>query len=410
MSNEKNDHHRPEPDPRKPGRTEPEIRYVPMDIRGMESMEEDEIDLVELLKTIWDGRKTIYITVAMFIVLGLLVALSSGVEYTSEVRMLSEHQDQGQVGMRGLAQQFGMNISSQGSYGALPPQLYPDVTQSVLFIQELLAYEVTLPENPGETVSLEDYFNEHYTPPSLSYLTNYTIYLPFTVLRRIRSFVGSFFSGEEKQGLTTIDRTLWSGEKAGRIIRMTPERWGLIRNLRGRISASWDTGGSTVTVSVKMPDPVMAADVADQVVQLLTEYITEYRTEKMRRDLAFIEERYEEAENRFEEAQKALAAFNDQNRGQLTAMARTEEQLLQSRYDLTFGLYNSLAQQLEQARLKLQKETPVMNILEPAAVPDRRSEPNRKLKIIVFTFLGTVLGIGITLIMPVINKIKNELT
>ena len=125
--------------------------------------------------------------------------------------------------------------------------------------------------------------------------------------------------------------------------------------------------------------------------------------------MAFIEERHREARIAFEEAQRDLARFNDENRGQLTAMARTEEQMLQSRYNLTFNLYNTMAERLEQARIKLQEETPVVNILEPAAVPDRRSEPKRAQILIIYTMLGGLLGTGLIFGLNMWTAIRNRL-
>ncbi|MDZ7808047.1 MAG: hypothetical protein U5K71_13160 [Gracilimonas sp.] len=69
-------------------------------------------------------------------------------------------------------------------------------------------------------------------------------------------------------------------------------------------------------------------------------------------------------------AQIALADFRDSNQGALTNRARTQEQQLQSEYDLAFNLYNGLTQEYEQAKLRVQEETPVFKVLQP--VPGAR--------------------------------------
>ncbi len=373
----------------------PEIRYVPIDMMPNMHDDEDEIDLFELIKTVWGGRMLIVKTVAVFIVLGLVVAFGSAEEYSSQVRVMPEYLAQDQMrlsgGLGGLARQFGVSGGSSQTYDAIPPRMYPDVTQSIVFMRELLNQEVDLPGHPGETVTVETYFREHYSPPFLSYLQRYTIYLPFTVLRGVRSL----FRSDDEQAMTVMDRQLADDSQTERIVRMSSDEWQMVRLLRGRIDAQFSQDNSAVTITAKMPDPVIAAEVADHVVQMLRQYITDYRTEKTQRDLRFIEERYEEAEARFEEAQQELARFNDENRGQLTAMARTQEQLLQSRYNLTFNLYNGMAERLEETRIKLQEETPVLNIMDPAAVPDQRSEPRRGMILIIYTMIGGLLGVGL---------------
>jgi len=142
-----------------------------------------------------------------------------------------------------------------------------------------------------------------------------------------------------------------------------------------------------------MTDPQLAAKMADFTIQELTRYLVEYRTEKVLRDLHFVEEQLAAAEERFENAQMELANFMDSNRGTLTSRARTEEQQLQSEYDLAFSLYNGLTQQYEQAKLRVQEETPVFKVLNPVQVPVS-DETSGGMILIVFVMLSVIVSIG----------------
>src|SRR5690625_3821164 len=51
---------------------------------------DDEIDLFEVAKTIWEGRRYIYLSVGICLLLGLFVAFGSSEEYTAEVKLLPE--------------------------------------------------------------------------------------------------------------------------------------------------------------------------------------------------------------------------------------------------------------------------------------------------------------------------------
>lgn len=356
--------------------------------------DDDEIDLMEIAAKIWKGRRLIIITTGIFILLGLFVALGSAEEYESQVRLMPEtRQPTMSGGLGGLARQFGISGGSQQQGEGIPPALYPEITRSTVLMQQLLQYDVDLPEGDGQ-VTLFDYFTEHRSPSAVSIAQRYTIGLPFTILGGVRSL---FSSDEEAAagGPSDIDYEIAGDRKIERILRLNRQEWEVIEALRDRISTGLDQENGMVSVSVKLPDPDMAADVADQVVQFLIGYITENRTEKARQDAEFIEQRYEESLERFEEAQEALARFRDQNRGDLTALARTREQRLQSEYDLTFNLYNTMAERREEARIKLQEDTPVVNVIEPAAVPDRRSEPRRGMLMVIYTLLGGILGTGL---------------
>jgi LPS O-antigen subunit length determinant protein (WzzB/FepE family) len=51
---------------------------------------EDEIDLIALAKTLWEGRRTIIKTVVIFAVLGLFIAIFSQKEYTATTTMVPQ--------------------------------------------------------------------------------------------------------------------------------------------------------------------------------------------------------------------------------------------------------------------------------------------------------------------------------
>lgn len=386
-------------------KSRPEIRYVPLDIRSIEEDNDDEIDLIELVKTVWDGRRLIVISVVLFVVIGLIVAIGSPDVYTSEVKIMPEAQEGNSLGsLGGLAAQFGIAPRAQNSGQGISPNMYPEIIQSNLFLQDLSSYTVALPASTEE-VSLSEYLSEHQEGSiSLSGLIiRYTIMLPFTLKNH-------FFSDEEMD--SEVTEGLFDTKKENRILRLSEAEWGVLRQLQGIISIENNSETGLVTVSVDMQNPQIAADVADEVVQRLSEYVIEKRTEKARENAMFIRDRFEEARGDFMEAQNELAEFNDSNQGQLTAMARTREQLLQSRYNLSFNLYNSLAERLEEANIRLQEEIPVITIIEPAAVPDTRSEPNRTFILLTYTIMGIILGVvlifGLKFWKTIQEKLKGQ--
>lgn len=378
-----------------------EIRYIPVEFQAVGN-EDEKVNLYDILRTIWNGKRTIFGTILVFIFIGLFVALLSVEEYTSDVQLIPEDNRGFSLGaFSGLAQQFGLSSSITRETGdEISVNLYPSIIKTNVFISDLMDYKVLIPET-GNQVTLEDYFKEYQQKSVANIALRYTIKLPITIRK--------WFSKREINSATSLDRSLANQEKINRLTRMSQEEWEILDNIRSQITTFQDTETGIFSVSVTMQDPVIAADIADEVVQLLSSFIIENRTEKARRELKFIEERFDEAKERFEEAQNALAAFNDQNRGQLTAMARTEEQLLQSRYNLNFNLYNSMAQRLEEARINLQEHTPVINILEPASVPSIRSAPKRTLIMIVFTLLGGLVGVFVVFGKPYVQKLKREI-
>jgi uncharacterized protein involved in exopolysaccharide biosynthesis len=346
--------------------------------------EEDEIDLVELALTIWKGRRTIIISTIIIVLVGLFVALFSAEEYTTTVKLMPEiGQKDGSMGRLGnLASQFGFGGASGSSDGSsIPPEYFPEIMKSLPFMQSLLNYQVYIPD-ADEKMDLFYYFSEYRSGSVVAAVKKYTIGLPFTILGMLR--------GEQEPEIYNMD----DGNGKREILSFSKEEWQIIEQFRNQISVQMGEETGIVTVTVTMPEGYLAADVAEHVTTSLTQYIKEYRTEKTREDVLFIESRKAEAINRFEKAQEKLARFRDQSHGQLTQMAQTREQRLQSEYELTFSVYNSLANRLEEARINLQEETPVVKIIEPAAIPKERSAPNKPLIMLVSVFLGVITGLS----------------
>jgi uncharacterized protein involved in exopolysaccharide biosynthesis len=59
------------------------------------------------------------------------------------------------------------------------------------------------------------------------------------------------------------------------------------------------------------------------------------------------------------------------------------------------SLYQQLASQLEQAKIQVKKDTPVFTIVEPVTVPTERSKPSRVKIVVIWVFLGGVVGCGL---------------
>ncbi|MEX2410203.1 MAG: Wzz/FepE/Etk N-terminal domain-containing protein [Candidatus Paceibacterota bacterium] len=383
--------------------TEPEYRLVQVDNTYTHfNGDDDEIDLIELIKTLWEGRRTIIITVLVFIGLGLFIALGSSEEFTSEVKMMPESRESVSGGsLGGLARQFGFGGLSSGVQSeGIPVNLYPDITKSLPLMRKLMNAEIHIP-GQNTIVSLETYLTEMQSPSAVSMAGKYTIGLPFTILGWIRG------SDDEEMNMDQ-EISLIDGAEFDQVVRMSTLQWEVVENLKERINASMDEQSGIVTISVIMPDAEVAAEVTQRVVGFLRDYITSYNTDKARQNVEFIESRYAESSQRFKEAQERLARYRDENRGQLTELARTREQNLQSEYDLAFNIHNAMAERLEEARIKLQEDTPVVKILEPVAVPDKRSEPRRPLIMVISAMLGGMLGVGIIFGRKMLQSIKNE--
>ena len=372
-----------------------EYKIVPADYGYL--YDENEIDLLELAKTIWNKRIFIIKVVALGAVVGLLAALLSPKEYKSTATLMPEYSTESQGGASSLLRQYGGLLGmSGGSYvsnsNAIRVDLYPNIVQSTNFQLKLMDQPFYFSDIDAEA-TLFDYYTELNSPGLLGILAEYTIGLPGKILGAILP---------KKELMTTVP-----GEaKESMVLNLSKDEVGVIGILRQKITASLDEESGIVSVSVTLPDNVAAASVTEYTITELTEYLTEYRTEKVLRDLTFVEEQLATAKARFEEAQLTLAEFRDSNQGTLSAKAQTEEQRLNSEYQIAFNLYNGLTQQYEEAKLKVQEETPIFKTLEAVQVP-LEDETSGAMILLVFIMLSGIGSVGWIFVQPLIEQFKS---
>lgn len=360
---------------------------------------EDEIDLLELVKTIWTKRMFIIKGVALGAVVGVLAALLSPKEYKSTATLMPEYSTEREGGASSLLRQYGGLLGmSEGSYAsnsnAIRVDLYPNIVQSTNFQLKLMNQPFYFSDIDAKA-TLFEYFIELNSPSFLGIIKSYTIGLPGKIL-------GALLPKKE------VKTSLTPTENETLVLNLNKEQRSVIVTLKQNITASLDESTGIVSVSVTLPDNIAAAAVTEYTISELTEYLTEYRTEKVLRDLTFVEEQLATAEARFEETQLTLAEFRDSNQGTLSAKAQTEEQRLNSEYQIAFNLYNGLTQQYEEAKLKVQEETPVFKTLEAVQVP-LEDETSEVMILLVFIMVSGIVSIGWIFVHPLIEQFKTAI-
>lgn len=332
--------------------------------------EEKEIDLLELAMKLWQQRKKIIVWCCIGAVLGLVVAFSIPREYQTDVTLAPELGNNQKMsgGLGAMAAMVGLGSSAQAGTDAVNPTLYPDVVSSVPFLVGL--FNVPVEDIEGEkVVTLREYIEEDLKAPWWSAV----IGLPFKLI-----------------GLLTSDDEEDDPNKKTDTFQLTKAEDKVVEALRDRITSSVDTKTAVISISVKMQDPLISAVVADTVVYRLQEYITDYRTNKARKDLEYAELLNKEAKDNYYKAQQTYADYLDRNNGLILHSAQTTRERLQNEATLAFNLYNQTSQNVQSAKAKVQENTPVYAIVSPATVPIKPVSPRKALILIGFVFLAFV--------------------
>ncbi len=346
--------------------------------------EEDEIDLIAVFQSIYQGRKTIYKSMIVCALLGIFIALVYPVSYTATATLIPEAptSSMGKLGgLAGLAGMAGIDLSSMGGDGStIAPELYPQVVISWPFQKALMNTKVDL-EDVGHPITLFDYYTNWKKEQPSAKVKKYTIGLPGTLKKAI--------AGEQER----VPNPNYSGPEI-----ITKEQKTLRDILTGLVLVESDAKTGIITLSVDMPEAKASAQVASKALDLLQDYITDYKTGKARANLDFIKERYNERQEEFLAVQNKLAAFQDRNKYVTTATAKVKEKQLNDEYTMAYNIYQELAKQLETAEISVKEKMPNFTVLEPVSVPVEKSAPKRGLIVVISVLLGCFIGVGILFI------------
>jgi len=359
---------------------------------------EDEIDLIEITSKLWAQRWYIIKVTAIFAAIGLFIAIFTPNEYTASTTMVPQTGEKKVGGnLSGLAAMAGINLGSMITGEVLSPSVYPKILDNVNFQKELIYAKYSF-EKTKEPISYYEYAtNKKYSSFNIIRLIKkYTIGLPGMII------------GAMKEGSIELSDSLLLKTKS--IDRLTIKEYKFIEKVFKNLKFELNEKDGYISLSYTSGEPRLSAEVVLYAQQLLQKYITEFKIEKVRSNLAFVEKSYDEARGNFENKQAELARFRDANKSLTSAMARTQEEKLTSEYNLLLGIYTEIAKQKEQAKIAVTETTPILTVIEPVTIPSEKSGPSRTTILIVFIFLGVIAGIGwifgLPYIKDIIKKIK----
>ena len=334
--------------------------------------DEMEIDLMDVLRKIISIRKTLYKAAGVGVIIGIIVYLSIPKQYTVNVTLSPEMGgSKSGNGLVGIAASFlGSGVSSGDSSDALNASLSSEIVSSTPFLLELLSIDIPAPDGNGNMV-LDTYLDDQSSP-----WWNYVIGFPNMLVGGVKSL---FSEG-----------TLDTLENVGRrgTLELSQEQNTKVNVLRNSVKASIDTKTAITNVSVSLQSPKVAAVVADSVVHKLQEYITDYRTSKVKDDCAYLEKLFKERQREYYTAQKKYANYVDTHDNLVLQSVRTEQERLQNDMSLAYQIYSQVANQLQVARAKVQEEKPVFAVVEPAIVPLNPSGMKLMIYVIVFVLFS----------------------
>lgn len=347
-----------------------EYRLIPVEEASYQE-DEEFIDIIGLLKDLWLNRRTIFIITGLIFLIGLFYYYGSEKIYYSEAILMPETTaSRSQFGQ--IFQQYEtlFGIQRYQPDEDIRVAMYPDIVKSLLFQIELMQHQIYF-ANIDRQMTIFEYFTDYYKKSLIDRMADLIWDLTIGLPSNIIGFVQSLFSDSTERlpvdfsELRNFDRPMMLNPDVRRVAQI----------VSGYITVDREPLSGFVSIGVSFSDPHAATEMVIIVKNLLQEYVTDYRTEKSLNDLEFIRQMYENAKNNLLVVQDSLAAFQDRNVNIQRHSLILQQERMQTERDLAFTLYSTLARQLQEAEIQVQKETPVFRVHEPATIPTRPTHP-----------------------------------
>ena len=323
----------------------------------------DEIDLIELLKTAWNGRKQIIIISFVFVLVGVAAALLSPVVYSSSTTFInSQTESSSSSGLSGVASLVGINLGGMSSGSEIPPTMYPQLGESIEFKRDLLNSYI----DEKEQIKLEDF------------LANYN-----DIEKSVTENNNKLFISEYEDALFNI--------------------------INDVVSISVNQKDGFITITANMPNSEYAANTCINAREILQQTVINNRIKSAKQKLEYSEEQLNSKRIEFEEVQNKLAYFNDSNLNLVTSSVINERDKLEAEFQIINAVMVELSKQVEQRKLQVSEDTPVFSIVKEASMAVKRSSPKRAQMVLIFGFIGLIASISYTLAKSPVAQILKEI-
>lgn len=328
------------------------------------------IDLREVAKRIWSRKSLFFKVWAITFVLACLWILPVPRTYTAEVKLAPEMESSSGGALSSIASSFGFDLGNMETTDAISPVLYPDLFDSNSFIVSLLSIQVENEEGDIKT----DYY---------TYLKDYqkTTFYKVPIIWLKRTIKNLFPKKDLKSG----------SEGGGGIdpFMLSEKEFMLVESVKNLISCSVDKKTGVITIGVEDQDRIICATLADSISVRLQNFITDYRTNKARIDVAYYESLTESSRKEYEASVAAYSRFCDNNRNAILQTYLSRQDELENDMQLKLQTYTAMNTQLQNAKAKVQERTPAFTVLDAASAPIKASKPKRMIFVAAMLILAT---------------------
>jgi len=348
----------------------------------------NEIDFIELSKRIFKEKFFILKFTLISALIGIIYSLSLTNLFTASttfIPQISSSSSSNSSPLGGLASIAGIDIGGIKSSSEFPPSLYPQVIESIPFKLDLLSSMIFFEE---KNITIKDYFLKNNKSDFFGILKKYTLGLP--------SLMMSSASKDDIQNKYDSFFYLVSNEDNS-----------VFNSLSGSLNLLINEKEGFITISYVDKDKFVAAQIAKIAKNLLQKKIIEFKNKSSKELLDYTFNLYKEKKISFEKLQDERAVFVDKNINISSSLYRNKLNRIETELAMSQAIVQQLSSKVEQAKLQVNRNTPVFTTIEPVNIPYSKSYPKRTLIVLKYLLIGLVISTGYVLIKkPVLNIFK----
>ena len=341
-----------------------------------ENNKEINIDFAEFFKIFYFNRKKIIKNSVISLLIGVLFSLTIKNSYTSSstfVPQLASENSSSSSSLSGLASLAGINLDGLvGGEGntTIPPTLYPEILKSTNFQLELL-------DNKINSISENDNLRQYLKTKNnlIQQLSDFILNIPY----KIFSIFNKSYALESK-----VDDN--------NIYNITQEDDKLFKMISSKLVLTLNDKEGFISLSFSDENKYVAAEVAKISQEILQRKIIEFKIKSSRELLEFSKKQYNLKKIEFENLQDELAKFKDENLNITSSLYLNKLDRLESELNISETVVQQLATQVEQAKLQVNKDTPVFTVINAVTIPHKKSKPNRTVLVLTFFTFGFAIS------------------
>lgn len=327
-----------------------------------------EITLIEILiqvkniyTSIYEHKYKVILCGLLGAGLGLLIAFTSPIIYTAELTFAIEEKSVGTSAYAGIASQFGIDLG-RGEGGAFAGDNIIELFKSRLIIQNALLTNVEIDGKTDLLINRYIHFNKldkkwakseklaGFKFDALNSKNNHT---------RVHDSVVISISEIIKKDVLSVEKI--------------------------------DKKLAIIKVNVTGKDEVFAKYFTEVLAKNVKELYIDNKTKKSKANIALLEARVDSVRNELYADMSTVASNQDQNLNVVKAQVRIPQAKRQINIQLLTTLYAELIKNLELSKITLEKEEPVIQLIDKPMFPLKYKKIGKLTSLILGGFIGGFL-------------------